>query len=169
MEFWLPVGLFLLPPQKSLLCKVYIPAKQEYIIQQLCYCQFYMLKRYLKLKNDRSWPEGSRIPGLLSWVGVPAGGSGRLSICERKFWVLNEMYLVMHAVLFYFHKKLSRGLGMRPAARVISMTPLLAYETKTEQVVFHLLIASFRWTTCKSLWRRLFSLNVMSYVHLAHC
>ena len=45
---------------------------------------------------------------------------------------------------FYFHKKLSRGLGMRPAARVISMTPLLAYETKTEQVVFHLLIASFR-------------------------
>ena len=33
---------------------------------------------------------------------------------------------------------------MRPAARVISKTPLLAYETKTEQVVFYLLIASFR-------------------------
>ena len=33
---------------------------------------------------------------------------------------------------------------MRPAARVISKTPLLAYETKTRQVVFDLLIVSFR-------------------------
>lgn len=36
--------------------------------------------------------------------------------------------------------------GLLPA--VFSRTPLLAYETKTEQVVFYLLIVSFRWTTC---------------------
>ena len=51
----------------------------------------------------------------------------------------------MHAVLFFiFIKSWVGALGMRPAARVISMTPLLAYETKTEQVVFYLLIVSFR-------------------------
>ena len=33
---------------------------------------------------------------------------------------------------------------MRPAASVISKTPLLTYETKTRQVVFDLLIVSVK-------------------------
>ena len=48
---------------------------------------------------------------------------------------------------FIFYKKLSRGLGVRPAACFISKTPLLAYKMKSGQVVFYLLIVSFRWTT----------------------
>ena len=48
---------------------------------------------------------------------------------------------------FIFIKSWVGALGMRPAARVISKTPLLTYETKTRQVVFDLLIVSFRWTT----------------------
>ena len=48
---------------------------------------------------------------------------------------------------FIFIKSWVGALGMRPAASVISKTPLLTYETKTRQVVFDLLIVSFRWTT----------------------
>ena len=55
-------------------------------------------------------------------------------------WLCMQSYLI-------FIKSWVGALGMRPAACFISKTPLLAYKMKSGQVVFYLLIVSFRWTT----------------------
>ena len=97
----------------------YVPAKSEYIIQQLSYCQFYLLKTYLNMTNI-----DPKIPGYLDYFLEMAVVLQHLDVVVHPSVGASFEFLMKYTRLcmqsYYFHKKLRRGLGMRPVARVIS-------------------------------------------------